>query len=114
MLKRSAVILSLASIVSAGVPVTRLAAVDAGADRVSTRTPIRYVVVIFQENNSFDHYFGTYPNAQNPPGEPAFYAAPATPAVNGLNPTLLEHNPNSTAPFRLDRTEEVTCDNDNH
>jgi phospholipase C len=27
-----------------------------------TTTPIKYVVVIFQENNSFDHYFGTYPN----------------------------------------------------
>ena len=26
-----------------------------------TRTPIKHVVVIFQENVSFDHYFGTYP-----------------------------------------------------
>ena len=28
-----------------------------------TTTPIKHVVVIFQENISFDHYFGTYPNA---------------------------------------------------
>ena len=35
----------------------------------STRTPIKHLVVIFQENVSFDHYFGTYPNAQNLPGE---------------------------------------------
>jgi len=28
----------------------------------STKTPIKPVVVIFQENVSFDHYFGTYPH----------------------------------------------------
>ena len=28
-----------------------------------TATPIKHLVVIFQENVSFDHYFGTYPNA---------------------------------------------------
>ncbi|MBV8116308.1 MAG: phospholipase, partial [Silvibacterium sp.] len=35
----------------------------------STSTPIQHLVVIFQENNSFDHYFGTYPYATNPPNE---------------------------------------------
>ena len=35
-----------------------------------TTTPIKHVVVIFQENVSFDHYFGTYPDATNPAGEP--------------------------------------------
>ena len=49
-----------------------------------TQTPIKHLVVIFQENVSFDHYFGTYPNAANPSGEPAFEAAPNTP-VNGLS-----------------------------
>ena len=33
-------------------------------------------MVIFQENVSFDHYFGTYPNATNPSGEPRFTARP--------------------------------------
>ena len=37
-------------------------------------TPIQHLVVIFQENVSFDHYFGTYPFATNPEGEPVFYA----------------------------------------
>ena len=37
-------------------------------------TPIKHVVVIFGENQSFDHYFGTYPNATNPPGQPNFTA----------------------------------------
>ena len=39
-----------------------------------TTTPITHVVVIFKENISFDHYFGTYPVATNPQGEPAFNA----------------------------------------
>jgi phospholipase C len=73
-------------------------------------TPIRHIVVIFQENVSFDHYFATYPNATNPPGEPAFHAAPDTPAVNGLTPTLLTQNPNADQPFRLGPAQAVTCD----
>jgi phospholipase C len=89
----------------------------------ATATPIKHVVVIFGENISFDHYFGTYPNALNPAGEPAFHAKPETPAVNGLTETLLEHNPNffntlvngkdATRPFRLSRTQAATAD-ENH
>ena len=77
-----------------------------------TTTPIKYVVVIFQENISFDHYFATYPVAANPPGEPGFKAAAGTPSVNGLNANLLSNNPNSTNPFRLDRSQGATCDQD--
>src|SRR6266566_336182 len=61
----------------------------------ATATPIKHLVVIFQENVSFDHYFGTYPNATNPSGEPSFHAAPDTPSVNGLTGPLLTNNPNS-------------------
>lgn len=77
-----------------------------------TKTPINHVVVIFQENESFDHYFGTYPHATNPPGEPAFNARPGTPEVNGLSRKLLTANPNGSAnlPFRLDRRQNYTCD----
>ncbi len=77
-----------------------------------TATPIQHVVVIFQENVSFDHYFATYPNADNPSGEPAFHPRPGTPSVNGLNGGLLTQNPNSAQPFRLDRTQAETCDQD--
>jgi phospholipase C len=70
------------------------------------------LVVIFQENVSFDHYFGTYPNAANPSGEPAFQAAPDTPSVNGLNDFLLTQNPNGANPARLDRSQPLTCDQD--
>ena len=87
---------------------TRLAA-DA-----TTATPIKHLVVIFQENVSFDHYFGTYPNATNPSGEPAFSAAPGTPSVNGLSGALLTNNPNLSNPQRLDRSQALTCDQDHN
>src|SRR5580698_2901155 len=65
-------------------------------DAAVTATPIKHLVVIFGENVSFDHYFGTYPNAANPAGEPMFNAATNTPAVNGLTEALLTDNPNFT------------------
>ena len=49
-----------------------------------TTTPIKHVVVIFQENVSFDHYFGTYPHAFNLAGEIPFNARPDTPEANSL------------------------------
>ncbi|WP_406806891.1 phospholipase C [Burkholderia semiarida] len=88
-------------------------------DALQTATPIKHVVVIYGENISFDHYFGTYPNATNPSGEPAFTAKPGTPTPNGLTGTLLTANPNFTNtangadaanPFRLDRTQAATAD----
>ena len=82
----------------------------ATSSSAATGTPIKHVVVIFQENVSFDHYFATYPNALNPPGEPKFVASPNTPTVNGLTGTLLTNNPNLVNPFRLDRSLPVTCD----
>lgn len=80
-----------------------------------TTTPIKHVVVIFQENNSYDHYFGTYPNATNPAGEPAFTPLPNTPSSDNYiaHPDLLTHNPNLYNPFRLDRSQEILCDEDN-
>jgi phospholipase C len=77
--------------------------------QVPTATPIKHVVVLFDENISFDHYFGTYPNATNTDGSP-FTALPNTPAVNGLTPTLLNNNPNADNPQRLSPADAVTCD----
>ena len=84
------------------------------------KTPIQHIVVIFNENISFDHYFGTYPVALNPKGEPQFHALPGTPTVNGLTNALLNDNPNlntangtgATNPFRLDRSQAFTNDQD--
>jgi phospholipase C len=77
-----------------------------------TTTPIKHVVVIYGENVSFDHYFGTYPAATNTSGSP-FQAAPGTPSVNGLNGSLLTANPNGANPRRLDPAninDVLTCD----
>jgi phospholipase C len=98
-------------------------------DDGTTQTPIKHLVVIFQENVSFDHYFATYPVALNLPGEPFFEARDDTPSVNGLGTlvngepdgVLLTNNPNANNsangtnainPFRLDRSQASTCDQD--
>jgi phospholipase C len=81
------------------------------ADGFHTGTPIKHVVVIFGENISFDHYFGTYPHAANTDGTP-FTPAPNTPKVNGLSPELLTHNPNAYNPKRLAPSQAMTCDQD--
>jgi phospholipase C len=91
------------------------------SDGVLPGDAIRHVVVIFQENVSFDHYFATYPHALNPPGEPRFSALPGTPTVEGLSGDLLIRNPNflneengrgRANPFRLGRDQAVTADQD--
>ncbi len=83
-----------------------------------TATPIKHVVVIFDENVSFDHYFGTYPFAANTDGS-TFHARPGTRAVNGLytkiTPSgpvgpLLTNNPNLNNPVRLTHSQALTCD----
>jgi len=83
-----------------------------------TQTPIKHVVVIFSENESFDHYFGTYPYAANTDGTP-FKAKPGTPTVDGLytkitksGPVgpLLTDNPNEYNPQRLTHSEALTSD----
>ena len=77
--------------------------------RVHTATPIKHLVVIFQENISYDHYFGTYPLAQNNAGDTPFHARRNTPKNNNLltpldvnnhfqplvGVDLINHNPNS-------------------
>ncbi len=88
---------------------------------VTTATPIKHLVVIFEENVSFDHYFATYPHATNPPGEPAFHARKNTPTdIDTVeNAGLLTNNPNflnplngdgAANPFRLDVTQVATAD----
>jgi phospholipase C len=102
----------------------------------ATATPIKHLVVIFQENVSFDHYFGTYPDATGADGQP-FSARPGTPAVDGLTPAtdasipvplrhtadLTASNPNSALPKRLDSSPDglpgdaggaETCDQDHN
>jgi phospholipase C len=111
--------LTAACLVAMGPNAAPMYAADAAA-AFSTTTPIKHLVVIFNENISFDHYFGTYPVAANPPGEPRFVAKPGTPTVNGYTRALMTNNPNlnpangagATNPFRLDPSQAVTADQD--
>jgi phospholipase C len=91
----------------------------AGSGSGMASTAIKHVVVIFNENISFDHYFGTYPVAANLPGEPPFSAVAGTPPPDGLHGMLLTANPNArnpkngtgaTDPFRLNRSQAATAD----
>jgi phospholipase C len=85
-----------------------------GNHGVPTTTPIKHIVVIFQENRSFDQYFATYPYAANLPGETPFYARRATPRVNGLSSAgLLTANPNSSNPQRVSPSDAIVC-SDSH
>jgi phospholipase C len=101
---------------------------SSGTATSGTATPIKHLVIIFQENVSFDHYFGTYPKAANTSGQP-FHAASDTPTVNNLADTpgaggtgnLLTNNPNKDSggnqvnPRRLDPAnigDVLTCDQD--
>jgi phospholipase C len=76
----------------------------------ATKTKIKHVVIVFGENVSFDHYWGTYPSAVATDAGAGFTAATGTPTVNNLstplnvnsttwtaiaNPTLLTANPNN-------------------
>jgi len=84
----------------------------------STSTPIKHLVVLFDENESFDHYFGTYPYAANTDGT-KFTAKPGTSTVNGLytkitksGPVgpLLTSNANEYNPQRLTPSQALTSD----
>ena len=124
-------ITAVAASISVALGALLTAPVQAGSNSsATTTTPIKHVVVIFQENISFDHYFATYPYAVNPANEPTFTMAPLTPTVNGLGllvngqpvGTLLTNNPNASNttangsnainPFRLDHSQASTCDQD--
>ncbi|MGB8539594.1 MAG: alkaline phosphatase family protein [Acidobacteriaceae bacterium] len=104
----------------AGLALSQATAQTVSGASKPTATPVKHLVVIFDENISFDHYFGTYPNALNRPQESAFKALPGTPSVNGLVPVLLQRNPNflnvkvngdyAVNPIRLGPKQAFTAD----
>jgi phospholipase C len=114
-------------------PQTQAAALPSISDN-----KIQHVVVLFDENISFDHYFGTYPYAANTDG-PKFTAKPGTAGLPGSSQTITNFtganvgllglkgakvtgaaqvpgangadgtNANSVAPFRLGFNQAWTC-----
>ena len=116
---------AVAGLAAAALTLLPTAPAFADGSRSQTATPIKHLVIIFQENVSFDHYFATYPNAQPNADQSVFFshAKHGTPTVNGLTGPLLTNNPNAnnTAngasainPFRLDRSQASTCDQDHN
>jgi phospholipase C len=123
-LRRTSAVVAASALVAAGLAAFALTSASAGVTGKNakslpnggvvfklshSKTKIKHVVVIFDENVSFDHYFGTYPNATNADGTP-FTAKPGTPSVNGLTPALLSSNKNAFQPLRLTHSEALTCD----
>jgi phospholipase C len=109
--KQALYLRALAAMASASIMM--LSSAGTHAQQPETNTPIKHVVVIFNENISFDHYFGTYPVADNQNGETKFTARTGTPTVNNLvSAGLLTNNPNSVNPFLLSPADAVTCDQD--
>jgi len=107
-------------LVACGVATMTAASSQATGGPKATATPIKHLVVIFGENISFDHYFGTYPNAANTDGQ-TFHARPGTPSVDGLTQNLLTNNPNTSNPQRLESSPlgqgqggQLTCDQDHN
>ena len=71
------------ALVGAGVPA--LASSHGAPHASETTTPIKHLVVLYQENVSFDHYFATYPRPPTRPASRASRRRPDTPSVSGLN-----------------------------
>ena len=113
--RRASVLAATAALVAGGAA-TAAATGATASPKPDTSTPIKHLVVIFQENVSFDHYFGTYPNATGQGGS-AFTAKRGTPSVTGLTTALLTSNPNGVNPQRLSPSnvnDVLTCDQDHN
>ncbi|MGK3941171.1 alkaline phosphatase family protein [Streptomyces caeruleatus] len=113
-LTRVGALLGAAALATAGGAVPAAASAHGGHGHghggTHTATPIKHIVVLYQENVSFDHYFATYPKAANTDGT-RFKAAAHTPkADNLLNSGLLTRNPNLYTPKRLTPAQAMTCD----
>src|ERR1700754_1453990 len=107
---RAMALVAASAAVTLGGSVAPASAASGAADNSgNTTTPIKHVVVIFGENESFDHYFATYPNAANTDGT-TFVPSSKTPKVDNLaSAKLLKKNPNQYAPQRLSPSQALTC-----
>jgi phospholipase C len=103
-------LLGAAALAAGGAAPAAAAPAHHGHSGTHTATPIKHVVVIYDENVSFDHYFATYPKAANTDGT-TFKASRHTPKTdNLLTAGLLKNNPNLYDPKRLTSAQAMTCD----
>ncbi len=91
-------VLPLGLLAALMLPVTARAEDDQG-----THSPIKHTIILFQENISFDHYFGTYGHGAN--------GIPAGVQLTHTSSTGTKYGPYS--PTKLDgQTQAYTCDVD--
>lgn len=116
--ERRRTIATVAVLAAAGVVAATAATASAKPLRVApdhstqTASPIKHLVVIFDENVSFDHYFGTYPDAKNTEGT-RFTPVSSTPKTDNLVTSgALTSNGNLYYPSRLTPDQALTCDQD--
>ena len=62
------------------------------------RDPIGHVIIIMQENRSFDSYFGTFPGANGIPSGTCVPIDPANPALGCVAPFHDRHDANAAGP----------------
>jgi phospholipase C len=98
MLRRPAALALIVTVLASTSPLSTSAATHAAPPSLLSlvRAHVKYVFVIYQENRSFDSYFGTYPGADG------IYAKDGTPASSAVQP-LIDTNGTMTTvrPFRI-------------
>jgi len=57
-----------------------------GPTSSQTKTPIQHLVVLLQENHTFDNYFGTYPGADGLPANTSMPIDPKNPSAGSVQP----------------------------
>jgi len=57
-----------------------------GGDTHQAKTPIQHLMVLLQENHTFDNYFGTYPGADGLPAGTQMPVDPTNPAAGFVTP----------------------------
>src|SRR5579883_614606 len=72
----------------------------------STQTPIQHLIIIMQENHSFDNYFGTYPTANNTLHDSLVFQLQP---VNGIpNGVCLPHGNSCISPYYANTSNTVS------
>ena len=69
-----------------------------GAAMAAPPIPIQHVIMIMQENRSFDHYFGTFPGANGFPANTCVPLDPAQPSAGCVVPFHDRHDVNAGGP----------------
>lgn len=79
--------------VGAAQPPAREQQQPVGESQVQTATPIQHLIVLMQENHSFDNYFGVYPGADGIPADTCMPTDPFNPASDEcIKPFLIGSN----------------------